>query len=232
MFRNSYEVKKIFGEKYGKDVYDFPEIPVYKNSWFNSDNYKLDRKNNLSEELSKKYKRQGKYFIDKNGEYITVKLAYMEEDSFANDIKEYIVNEIENEGIKVKLKSLSPQEMYKHLNDEDEDYDIYISQGRMTEIPSYQYDNKNKEGKYENINTLLDTSFYYILEKIREDVYSEELNKLTYQWKKNFDKTTPYIVLSTENITSIINKRVKGIYINEFIGLSDIENLKNIEFTD
>ncbi|MFM1552366.1 ABC transporter substrate-binding protein [Helcococcus ovis] len=230
--RDSIEVKKIFEEKYGKDVYDFPEIPVYKNSWFNSDNYKLDRKNNLSEELSKKYKRQGKYFIDKNGEYITVKLAYMEEDSFANDIKEYIVNEIENEGIKVKLKSLSPQEMYKHLNDEDEDYDIYISQGRMTEIPSYQYDNKNKESKYENINTLLDTSFYYILEKIREDVYSEELNKLTYQWKKNFDKTTPYIVLSTENITSIINKRVKGIYINEFIGLSDIENLKNIEFTD
>ena len=230
--RDSIGIKEIIEEKYGKDVYDFPEIPVYKNSWFNSNNYKLDKKNKLSDELSKFYTKKDGYFLDEKGKTLNIKLAYLEEDEFANDIKEYLEKEIENEGIKVELKPISPQEMYKYLNDEYEDYDIYISQGKMTEIPAYQYDNKNKEVQKDNINTLLENSFYYILEKIRDDVYSEELNRLTYEWKKNFDKSTPYIVLSTENITSIINKRIKGIYINEFVGLSDIENLKNIEFTD
>ena len=45
-FRDSIDFKGIIESYYGKDIYKFRDIPIYKNSWFNSD-VKYKKTNNL-----------------------------------------------------------------------------------------------------------------------------------------------------------------------------------------
>lgn len=229
--RNSIDIKNIVEIAFGEGVYDFPDIPVYKNSWFNEQKLDFSDKTTLEKELEKEYEKNGKYFVDKEGNQLNIELVYLQEDKFSNSILKNLIENIEKNGIKVNANALSTQEMYKALKNEI-DYDIFISQRKMTEIPSYKYEEDYTEEQGYTITNLMEDGFLYLLEIIKEDTNNPDINSLKENWKESFIKTAPYIVLATENMTTRINSKIKGIYLNEFVGFESVENLKNIIFVD
>ena len=59
---------------------------------------------------------------------------------------------------------------------------------------------------------------------------SPEIQDLSKLWTKKFEEETPYLVMANENIITIINKKIKNLNINEFVGLDHISNLEEIDY--
>lgn len=229
--RNSIDIKKMVESNIGKDIYTFPNIPVYENSWFNKQGVEFNNTEKLEEILSKKYKKQGKYFIDDKNKDLDIRLVYSKDDIFFKRILDDFIKSIEDNGVKVKAQSLSTKDMYKAISGEL-DYDIYVSQRKMSEVPEYKYEENYKEVEGYTITSIMEDGFLYLLEKIKTNTDDPFIVQISDRWKQSFEKTVPYVVLSTQNVTSIINNRIEGIYLNEFVGLDNIENLKNIKFEE
>lgn len=211
------DMQDIVGSSVGSYAYNFSRLPIFGNSWFNLTKNVDDEKTNKIEKL---------YFEDVK-KPIIIKLIALENDDFFKNIEAKFKEYIENEYIKLDIRYLSSQEMYKSLKD-GEKFDIFISQRNMTDIPKVLLEDKYPVESELDLVNLADESFFYIMSKIQEDTDNPLIKKMKLEWHTNFRKKTPYIVLANENITTIINKRISGIYINEFVGLDYIENLRNI----
>ena len=229
--RNSIDIKKMVESEIGKDIYDFPNIPVYNNSWFNVKKLDFKDKTKLSEALEKNYRKSGKYFVDQDNKALEIKLVYSKDDDFFNQILKDFIESIEKQGVKVSAEALSTKDMYKAISGEI-NYDIYVSQRKMSEVPQYKYEENYAEVEGYTITNIMEDGFLYLLEKVKIDTNDPFIVQISDRWKDSFEETTPYIVLATQNVTSIINNRIEGIYLNEFVGLDNIENLKNINFVE
>ncbi len=229
-FRDSIDFKDIIESYYGKDIYKFRGIPIYKNSWFNSD-VKYKKTNNLKELLEKKYKMKDGFFVDENNEIVTIKLIVQAENEFFQSISERFISDIESFGVKLEIDYLSNIEMLEAVS-EGKDFDIYISERYMTEIPRVTDEESFYTEDIYSITKETENIFPYLLNKIQNDVEDPEIKYMSSEWKKFFEENAPYIVLAIKNKTTIVNKNIEGIYINEFLGLDNIENLKNIHFRD
>lgn len=101
---------------------------------------------------------------------------------------------------------------------------------RLVNEEDNKEDNKEVEGY--TITSIMEDGFLYFLEKVKTNTDDPFIVQISDRWKQTFQKTVPYIVLANQNVTSIINKRIEGIYLNEFVGLDNVENLKNIKFVE
>lgn len=220
--RDSIDIQKMLEEAYDEDVFSYPKLPIYSNSWFYDNGFKLNHSEKLGKLISEDIEKNE---ITKND--LKVKLIALENDNFFKSINNIFVQELEKEGIDIEVEFLSTQEMYKALNGEKE-FDLFISKRQMTEMPSVVLEDRYPvEGVYK-LSSLIEESFHYILSIIRDDTSDQVLVNAVTDWKESFDSIAPYIVLASENETSIVNERIEGIYFNEFIGFDYIENLENI----
>lgn len=223
--RDSIDIEKTIEANYPEGMFDFSDIPVFKNSWFNEKKVDYDKEKNLSDLMAQDKEKLSDLF---DGDKINLKLIALEDDEFFKNIAEDLKNQIENEYINLEISYLSSQDMYKALNG-DLEFDLFVSQRLLDDIPNQVLQDRYPIEKEYNINTQAKESFYYILQMIKENKDDEDIQIMTRQWKENFYITAPYIVLATENTSNIINNRVKNIYINEFVGIDYIENLRKIE---
>lgn len=223
--RDSIDIEKTIEANYPEGMFDFSDIPVFKNSWFNEKKVDYDKEKNLSDLIAQDKEKLSDLF---DGDKINLKLIALEDDEFFKNIAEDLKNQIENEYINLEISYLSSQDMYKALNG-DLEFDLFVSQRLLDDIPNQVLQDRYPIEKEYNINTQAKESFYYILQMIKENKDDEDIQIMTRQWKENFYITAPYIVLATENTSNIINNRVKNIYINEFVGIDYIENLRKIE---
>lgn len=229
--RNSIDIKSIVDREVGKGVYDYPSLPVYENSWFSDEKIDFKTNINLEDELKKEFRKEDKIFKDSNGNDLEIKLIYLEDDIFSKSIIDSLVTSIERNGVKVRPEAVDSTKMYEVLNGEG-DFDIFISRRKLNDLPIYKYESNYVDKKEYTISNLVDEDFFYILDALEKDNKDEKLKKLAEDWQRSFEVTSPYIVLSSENMVSVVNKRIKNIYFNEFVGLEDVENLTKIEFGD
>ena len=222
--RDTLKIEEITESIFGEGIYDYPHIPVYKNSWF----YQGSRDYEPCESLEKLIEEDiARGEIDKDKK-INLKLIVSEHNDFFRSIEDKFVQNLENEYIDIEVAYLSSQEMYKALNGEV-DFDFFIGQRYMTDIPNQVLEDRYPVEGYYSLLNLADKGFHYYLEQIKNNVNDPEVIKIKDIWKDNFDEISPYVVLATEKMTTVINNRIKGIYLNEFIGLDYIKNLENIE---
>ena len=226
--RDSIDIEKTIEANYPEGMFDFSDIPVFKNSWFNEKKVDYKKEKNLSDLIAKDKEKLTDLF---DGDKINLKLIGLEDDEFFRNIAEDLKSQIENEYINLEISYLSSQDMYKALNG-DIEFDLFVSQRLLDDIPNQVLQDRYPIEKEYNINTQAKESFYYILQMIKENKDDEDIQIMTRQWKENFYITAPYIVLAIENTSNIINNRVKNIYINEFVGIDYIENLRRIELIE
>lgn len=226
--RDSIDIEKTIEANYPEGMFDFSDIPVFKNSWFNEKKVDYKKEKNLSDLIAKDKEKLKDLF---DGDKINLKLIGLEDDEFFRNIAEDLKSQIENEYINLEISYLSSQDMYKALNG-DIEFDLFVSQRLLDDIPNQVLQDRYPIEKEYNINTQAKESFYYILQMIKENKDDEDIQIMTRQWKENFYITAPYIVLAIENTSNIINNRVKNIYINEFVGIDYIENLRRIELIE
>ncbi len=223
--RDSIDIKKTIEMNYPAEMFNFSDIPVFKNSWFNENKVDYKKEKNLSDLIEQDKEELSDLFV---GDKINLKLIALEDDEFFKNIAQNLKDQIENEYISLEISYLSSQDMYKALNG-DIEFDLFVSQRLLDDIPNQVLQDSYPVEKQYNINTQAKKSFYYILEMIKENKDDEDIQIMTRQWKENFYIIAPYTVLATENTSNIINNRVKNIYINEFVGIDYIENLRRIE---
>lgn len=222
--RDSINIEEIVESIFGQGIYDHPHIPVYKNSWFYQGTKAHEQGKNLKTLIEEDIAK-GKLNID---EKIKLKLIVSDNNDFFRSIEDRFVQNLENEYIDIEVDYLSSQEMYKALNGEV-DFDFFIGQRYMTDIPNQVLEDSYPVEGYYSLLNLADKGFHYYLEQIKNNVNDPEVIRIKETWKYNFDEISPYVVLATEKMTTVINNRIKGIYLNEFIGLDYIKNLENIE---
>lgn len=229
--RDSINFEEIIKENYGNTIYSFINIPIYKNSWFNNEKININKRVNLTEILQKNFEKKANFFIDKDQEELTIKMIAQDDNEFVNNISKGLIKKFQEKGIKLEIIKLKPLEMIEALK-KGGDYDLYLSQRYMTELPRSLDEDLFKHKSRFTITSEIDYSFSYLLDKIKENINDEKIQYMTSEWKNMFVETVPYIVLAVENKISIINNRIKGIYLNEFVGLDNINNLINIDFRD
>ncbi len=226
--RDSIDIEKTIEANYPKGMFDFSDIPVFNHSWFNEEKIGYKKEENLFDLIARNRESLDHIF---DGEKINLKLIALEEDDFFKNIAQELKEQIENEYINLEITYLSSKDMYKALNG-DMEFDLFVSQRFFDDLPNQVLQERYPVEKEYNINTQAKNSFFYILKMIKENNKDKDIQIMTRQWKENFYITAPYIVLATENTSNIINNRVKNIYINEFVGIDYIENLKKIELID
>lgn len=224
--RDTLDIEDIVESKFPNDRYDFPKIPVYENSWFNREEIKIKKEDNLEKTIEKN-KESLKDILSRNGK-IKLKLIALQDDEFFKEISKEFKNQIENKFIDLDIEYLSSQEMYKALDGEI-DFDLFIGQRKMNDIPDHVLEERYPVEREYNLLNQAENNFFYVLENIGKKKKNKDIDTLISEWKENFKIITPYIVLVTENVTSIVNKRVKNLYMNEFVGLEYIDNLEKIE---
>lgn len=215
------DFKKIIDTNIGEGVYSYPTIPVYSNSWFNN----WHREDNRSEISSKKFNN----ITNKDEKNMTLNLIVQEDNKLFNSIEKDFIKTFNENGIQLKVKKLSSDKMYRALI-EEKGYDLYISQHFMREIPEDFNVDIEEKGTSSELSKEINNRFLYLLEKVKENVNSPEIQDLSKLWTNKFNEETPYIVMANENITTIINKKIKNLNMNEFVGLDHINNLKEIDY--
>lgn len=223
--RDSIDIKKTIEMNYPVGMFDFSDIPVFKNSWFNEKKVDYKKEKNLSGLIAQDKKQLSNLFV---GDKINLKLIALEDDDFFKNIAQNLKDQIENEYIDLEISYLSSQDMYKALNG-DIEFDLFVSQRLLDDIPNQVLQDRYPVEKQYNINTQAKHNFYYILEMIKENKDDVDIQIMTKQWKENFYIIAPYIVLATENTSNVINNRITKVYINEFVGIDYIENLRGID---
>lgn len=215
--RNSFDIEEIVVDSFGQGLFSFPETAVYNNSWFNIGRQEFQEGPDLLQTIEE----DGGF----DGE-LKLKIIASEDDTFFKRIEETFIEKLNNKFLDFEVEYLTSQEMFQALRGE-RDFDIFISQRHLTEIPNITLEEKYPiEDEYALFN-LAEDSFYYALDLLKAEKDQEE-NKLVTEWQRNFEDISPYIVLATENKTTVINSKIRGIYLNEFIGLDYLENLTNI----
>lgn len=224
--RDDIDIERILDETYGENVYSYPKLPIYSNSWFYDNGFELTESDSLEKVIAEDIKNKE---MDKS--VFNIKLIALDNDNFFKSIEDKFVEQIESEHIKVEVEYLNTHDMYEALNGEKE-FDIFVSKKQMTDMPSVVLEDRYPvEGVYK-LSSLIEQSFHYILSIIREDTSDQILVNAVNDWKKSFDAIAPYIVLASENETSIVNDRVTGIHFNEFVGFDYIKNLENISIKE
>lgn len=221
--KSNLKINELIDNKMGKGVYNYPEIPVYSNSWFNNWEKKSDNKNSLSNIIQEKNKMS---MMEYN---LSLDLIVQEDNTMFNLLEDEFIGLFAKEGIELNIKKLPSDKMYRALN-EEKGYDIYVSQHFMREIPESFDDYLNLKDKKSKLSNKINNRFMYLLEKVKEDVNSSEIQDLAKLWTENFDENIPYIVLANENIVTIVNNNIKNLYLNEFVGLDYISNLVEIDY--
>lgn len=225
--KNTIDFKKIIKNNIGENIYSFPNIPIFENSWFKDNNINDTSTVRLADLLSGKLdKKNGFYVLE--GKKFTLKLAVSKSNEFFKKIKNAVIEEFKKEGINLEITELSDNKMFEVLNGEGE-YDLFVTNRFMTEFPSVI-----NEFKLSPNDEFLETDFtssaiFYVLSKIDKDPNGVYIKNLTRRWQEAFVVNTPYIVLATSNKTTLINDRVKNVQLNEFVGLENLFNLKNIK---
>lgn len=224
--RDSINIEKIIEESVMKGLYSFSKAGIHSNSWFELKEFNFTKGENLRQILEKKFVFQGPYFVDANNNPISIKIGVMKNNQFYNTISKELVSQIEQQGIKVDVDYYESDQMFEALRG-NRYYDIIIAQKEMSVVP----DTESEKFNLDERNTLtrdLENSYQYLQKKISEDGVDENITNLIIEWYEFFDETTPYIVLGNEVITTVINNNIKGIYINEFVDIDNIENIEQI----
>lgn len=226
--RDTIDVEKAMSSHNQEDRFDLLDIPVFRNSWFNQYDVNYEKEEKLYNLLEKDKDNLKELF---DGDKINIKLIALEDNKFFSDLARQLKEQIDNEYLNLEIIYVSSQNMYKALKGGIE-FDLFLSQRQMDDIPNQVLQDRYPVEKEYNINTQAQNSFFYISEKIKDNKNDEDIQMMTKQWKENFYITAPYIVLSTENVINVINNRVQNIYLNEFIGIDYIDNLKKIELIE
>lgn len=225
--RNSIDFKDVVEDVYGKGIYLFPLLPIYQNSWFRDETLIDASMIHLKDILEKKYKIIDGYF-EKGGRPFTIKIAGSKNDDYFNKVIPGLEEQFKGQGIKLETYSLEDQEMFEVLNGRGS-YDLFITNRLTTELPSIRDEIANKEDKTLLNTELTSEAIMMILSNKDKTDTRKNIQNLSRTWQESFIVNTPYIVMSSSNRMTIINKAITGIYINEFVGIDYEENLKNIK---
>ncbi|MDO5027359.1 MAG: ABC transporter substrate-binding protein [Tissierellia bacterium] len=140
---------------------------------------------------------------------------------------EAIVQVFKDVGLDLEITYIDENNLYQLIS-ESNPYDILISQDQLFTIPTIE-----NQSIYNSYGQISDSSLYdnynaRLLGIINDiwgyDNYEFALKK----WQNWYHTRLPYISLKGKNQISVINKRIQGLQINEFVGLEDEDNLRII----
>lgn len=225
--RNSIDFPDIVNRAYGQDIFSFPLLPIFENSWFNNKSLKDNSKIELEDLLSEDYEKRDGFYVDEKGNDLSVSMVVSENNEFVKKIEENLIEAFKKQSIRLEITYLQDKEMFEAFNGKAK-FDMFVSNRMMTEIPSirndYAYD--VEKGIYMGLPT---DGILYVMGLIADSTQNKYVQDFAKNWQNNFIKNTPYIVMATSNLTSIINSRIEGLYLNEFVGIDNIYNLKNLK---
>lgn len=207
--KNSIDFSKVLNLKEDEKI----SSPIYKNMAYYED---PSQDNDLSlKDLASKLE-------DKN-----VSLAIYENLSDIIEREEDLVKAFKDQGLNLKISHIDDDEYYQVIS-ETNPYDMLIRQDQLFTIPTIENQEiYNVWGDVSDMD-LNDTYNFRVLEMIQGifgyDNYEFALEK----WQNWYHKRLPYMAIKGQSQISVINTRIEGLYINEFVGLENEDNLRLI----
>ena len=157
-----------------------------------------------------------------------VTMAVDDSFEFVRSNEQILKDEFAKIGLILEVVYVSPGEMYNIING-NHPYDMYISDGSMIKIPTLANQHVYNFDRQVNINSIDDPEMVEYLEKISRSNGDENFAYLVHSWMDWFLDEQPYIIITTKNQNTVISDRIKGISINEFQGLDNLENLQKLK---
>lgn len=196
------------------ELKDFEEInnPIYKNTRYYKD---IDEE---AEGLSLK-----ELTLDRQDKEVSLAIYNGLEDVISKESE--IEKAFAMQGLKLKISHINESEYYKIMAG-DNKYDMFIILDQLITTPTLENQGIYKLDGEISDNALEDYDNINLLEWIPSVLGYENYEYAIEDWQEWYQNRLPYITLKSKNQITAINRRIKGLYINEFIGIEDETNLK------
>lgn len=164
--------------------------------------------------------------IDKPSKLVTMAIYNKLDD--VNGLDDAFVEAFKSQGLVLKISHIDDSELYELMAGKNK-YDIFLAPENFITIPSVI-----NQGIYDSdgnisVNAIDDKKMIKNLDWIGKVQGYENYSYAILWWQDWYYENLPYIVLKGKNEMTAINNRLSGLYINEFVGIDDISNLKALK---
>lgn len=206
--KNSIDFSEVLELKEGEKI----DSPIYKNMRYYKDVVNKKTDTSLRDLVQ-----------DKEDKEISLAIYSGLEDVISKEEK--LVEAFKKQGLNLKISHINEAEYYKIINGII-DYDMFIVLDQLITIPTLEnqgiYDSNGDVSQ----DALQDYGNIRLLKWMPSILGYENYEFAVEKWQRWYHIRLPYITLKSNNQITAINKRLKGLYINEFIGIEEETNLK------